>query len=175
MKIITALIAFAATFGTSTALTRLFVEKRQPLFTVSRTNQDVQTQQRILALLRQDIQNGEDRLDKCSQVAEFWELSASDRLKIYSKAVGEYSNESASIDDTNLPSDFQRAWRQHMKAWHDYSIYLEQLKKSAASQKMTDDEIDEQLNDRDDRINQTWYRALVVASRYDADPYDDNE
>lgn len=172
MKIITALIAFATTFGTSTALTGLFVEKHQPLITVSRTNQDVQTKQRILSLLRRDIQNGEDRLDKCSQAAEFWELSSSDRLNIYSKAVSEYSNDSGSIDDANLPADFQRAWRQHMKAWHDYSVYLEQLKKSAASQKMTGDEIDEQLNDRDDLINRTWYRALAVASRYDANPYD---
>ena len=172
MKIITALIAFAVTFGTSTALTGLFVEKRQPLITIAGTNHDVQTQQRILALLRQDISNGEDRIDNYSQVAEFWEMSSPDRLNIYSKAVSEYSNQSGSIDDTNLPRDFQRAWRQHMKAWHDYSIYLEQLKKSAASQKMTDDEIDERLNDRDDLINRTWYRALAIASRYDANPYD---
>jgi hypothetical protein len=172
MKIITAIIAFTTTFGTSTALTGLFVEKQHSSIAVARTNGDCKTQQRILSLLRQDIKNGEERLDKYSQTVDFGEVSSLAGLGVYSKAVSEYSDESASIDDTNLPSDFQRAWRRHMKAWHEYSVHLDQLKKSAETQNMTVDEIVEQLNDQNDLINLTWYKALAVADKYGADPYE---
>ena len=172
MKIITALIAFATTFGTSTALTGLFVEKRQPIFIIARTNQDVQTQQKILALLRQDISNGDKRLDNISEAGSFGEPFSVSSVDAYSQAVSQYSNESASMNDNDLPGDLQAAWRLHMKAWRDYSVYLKQLKKSAEAQKMTSDEIAQQLNARDDSINCTWYRVLAVASRYNANPYE---
>ncbi|MEP6923386.1 MAG: hypothetical protein ABI954_02885 [Pyrinomonadaceae bacterium] len=171
-KIITAIIAFAATFLTSAALTGLFVGNRVPPATTIYRIIDAQTQQKILTLLRQDINNGEERFGKLSQIEYYSEPFSTASLPVYSKAVSEYQTKSASMDDADLPSDFQAAWRQHMKAWRDHGILVEQLKKSAENENMSVDEIYEELRDQSNDINRTWYKVLRIASKYNANPYE---
>lgn len=171
-KIITAIIAFAATFLSSAALTGLLVGKRVlPVSTVYRTV-SAQTQKRILILLRQDISNGEKRDNALFQTEYYRQPLSAVSVGVYAEVIGEYQTKSASINDTDLPQDFQSAWRQHMKAWRDHSVFLDQLKQSAETQSMTAQEIAGRLNDRDDAINRTWYKVLRIASKYNANPYE---
>lgn len=170
IKIITAIIAFVATFGTSSALTKFFVGTNAPL-SFFKTAVDAQTQQKMLTLIRQDIKNGEGRFDQLIETNYRGESCPTARLATYSKAVAEYQTKSASMDDADLPADFQAAWRQHMKAWLDHAVLVEKLKVSVENGETSIEEVYEELDNQPNEINRTWYKTLRIADKYKGNPY----
>jgi hypothetical protein len=170
-KIITALIAFITTFGFSIAVTGLFIKQHKPTscFTTLRTNNG--TQQKIFQLLQRDIRNGRERFGKLS--GTYSSLLSDSNITVYSKAVNEYAEKSANLDDTELPLEFQLAWREHMKAWREHAGFIEGC--SRLSEKLefdfTDDKIVNTHLRQEREISRTWYEVLRIAEEYNAVPY----
>ena len=84
----------------------------------------------VVELLRQDIRNGEVRRFEIYELFKEAEASSEFSVEHYAEYVQEYVDKSQSMDDYDLPSDFRSAWRQHMKAWRDYSNFLEQIERN---------------------------------------------
>lgn len=146
-----ALITFFVTFGFSAAFASMFASGAA----------DIET------FLLQDISNGQIRDERLSNL-----LSESTSRSYDAKPteiVAEYVHRSSGLDDGDMPQDFRAAWREHMRAWQNYSTFLQ-----AAKFKNFDSEIfylrDEKL--RSD-INFTWYKVLFVARKYGAEVPDE--
>ena len=84
----------------------------------------------------------------------------------YTEFVSDYVNKSENMDDAGLPSDFQRSWREHMKAWRNYSNFLN--KRAISSHKMSDAEFNEYEFEFNLEINRTWYKTLRIGRSYGA-------
>lgn len=143
LKFITAVVAFSITFGFSTVLAGLFSPNNQ-------------TAQKISLLLQQDIANGQ-AMDGTYQSVFSIE---------FAEAVGEYTDNSQAIDDTNLPADFRFAWRNHMQAWRAHADFLNRggcLRKS-----MSAEEISQIIIEQKYEINTTWMTVLRIARRHEA-------
>jgi hypothetical protein len=150
MKFITKLVAFTVTFGFSVALIGL---------PNTFTNQTNQTQRNITSLIERDVRNGDERFSKINFRAE-----RSAYFKEYSEAVNEYVDKSESMNDADLPTDFQSAWREHMKAWRDYSNFL-----NKCETKRMDDSAFAQLDKNyNQEISITWDEVLRVGREYGA-------
>ena len=166
-KDILSTIAFISAFVLSAAFASLFIDNSQTnnfehlpnsqcphgkLSANDRTCTD------ILALLVQDIRNGEQRRDRYdySLGDENGNVSAT-----RAETVADYANASGSMEDEHLPSDFRAAWREHMKAWHVYSEFLNDV-----SQTKSADEKFERLEDQYIyNINKTWEKSFENRSR----------
>ena len=146
-RIITALVAFVATFIFSAGLVRIifpapvvkYVYAERPRAFEPRSN-DIET------FLLRDISNGEGRVDL---------KHTSD----YAEAVMKYWKESSSMDASSFPQDFQNAWRVHMQAWGDYAEYLQAKKysKNSPPEKRYNAE-----------INRTWEEVLRIGRTHGA-------
>lgn len=118
--------------------------------------------QKVGALLRQDRQNGAIRNAKVlSYSVEDEQFLALDEKTVI---MSEYALDSASIDDSGLPHDFQIVWRKHMNAWDDYSNFL----RKAENAEMNSEDIERLESNYDRDINTTWYEVLRVAAKYGA-------
>lgn len=101
-KLITALLAFSTTFGASAAVSRLFETPRSAQ-TEFAQKVDRSKRAKILLLLQQDIQNGEQlnfqvfALEDQSRPPQ----SAAELAK-YTEFINEYVEKSESIDDSDL-------------------------------------------------------------------------
>ncbi len=120
----------------------------------------------ILVLLQQDKENYEER-----NTNEF-NLSLMDKsfpsLSAKSEIVSEYAEKSNRINGSGLPQDFQIAWHKHMKAWANYSDFLQKSERAGLDTK--DIKRMEIQYGRD--INSTWYVVLRVGASYGAEfPY----
>lgn len=146
----TALLAFVLTFAMSAVIANFIkVEKG----TVILWN-DAKSAQKITELLTQDIANGRDRML----------LEDATSLDEYAISTLSYVENSESIDDSNLPADFQRAWRIHMRAWRNHSnfllngrIYSSNVRFSRVWLKNTRE------------INDSWDRVLQIAQKHGAE------
>jgi hypothetical protein len=160
-KIIVALIAFFTTFGFSAGLTKYFLGDTQTKsfvrFNKERKNS---TRNKILRLLDKDISNGRLRDSKIAN-NPFNDDSA---LQSYVAATEEYVDKSSSLDDSNLPEEFQTAWREHMKAWQEHSEFLNSVNT------LQDRDTMRQYRYQDREISRTWYKVLSVAARHNAYP-----
>ena len=170
IKTILSLTTFAIAFIVSAAVAAVFspsqVENVAPLTfdtTVTVAPYNKTTAQIITRFLEQDIRNGNDRNREDYSFEEDATLSSRNIVK-RAKAVSEYANESASMDDSVLPQDVQLAWLKHMRAWHNYSDFLQ----NAKMQKMSYSETSRLENQYNREINTTWYEVLRVAARHGA-------
>ena len=149
-RIITALVAFAATFIFSAGLVRIifpapvtnYVYTERPR-TFERSSNDIES------FLLRDINNGGARLD----------YKYTDD---YADAVMTYWEASSSMDASAFPQDFQDAWREHMQAWGDYAKYLQDKK---AAQRNYSCGLEKRYNAE---INRTWEEVLSIGRTYGA-------
>lgn len=149
-KNILSIIAFITAFAFSSAFAFLFIDKSP-------------TKDAVESILRQDIRYGQER---------FWRINSSENLSAksyfesYAEAVEEYANDSGSLSYSHMPRDFQLKWNAHMRAWRDYSNYLNEVKNS--SQSMNEDFYDKQKV-YSAEINLTYYDVLRVGRTYGID------
>lgn len=170
-KLITALLAFSTTFGSTVAVSSFF--KTETSAEVSYSQQvDRATRRKILRLLQQDIANGTER-DR-----QVWKLDdsarppkSSENLNEYAKIIENYVDASASLDDSDLPAEFQTAWRSHMKIWREHSNFLAQLKNQEKREKIGAKTEAELYALQDAEITATWYETLRIAHGHGAFPY----
>lgn len=165
-KIITAALAFFTTFGFSSLMMQFAYDKSepQPNATYARFF-GKPTNKKVLRFLQQDIRNGQEHQRIWSN-RKWHRTSPSVRpwLAEYSEAVLIYVNKSGNMDDSELPQDLQIAWRQHMKAWQDYSEFLISLENLSADE-MSKLNVRLRYEVKDARISSTWFNVLEIAGQ----------
>ena len=145
-RIITALVAFVATFIFSAGLVRIIFPA--PVVKYVYTEQSPRrSANEIESFLLRDIRNGELR-----EVDRYTENQAN--------AVTDYWKTSSSMDASALPQDFQNAWRVHMNAWGNYAEYL-QAKQASKSNGLCN--MEKRYNED---INRTWEEVLRIGRNY---------
>lgn len=163
-KILTAILAFVTTFGSTVAINGYFNPAPEP--SVYRRVENP-TAQRITELLRQDVNDGEARnVNSYSAYRNDFEL--------YAEGIELYVDKSSSMDDSDLPADFRAAWRQHMKAWRKQANLTTRAACEARRANVTDaDEFEVILEKRGsskvtEEINSTWATVLTLAREHGA-------
>ena len=169
-KNILSIVAFVTAFGISVAFASLFISQNTYSFSYLRGGQNTATADAIADLIRQDYANGYTRNKK---IHELRVGDSSDVNSVafadYAEAMEGYVDDSSSINADELPRDFQAAWSNHLSAWRDYSIFLNQsadisgrtgcgLKKFKTNDRLLNAE-----------INRTWYKVLRIGRSYGAD------
>jgi hypothetical protein len=164
-KTIISILAFAAAFGFSAYFASFFLPE-----TVKSENfyyddyAPVRTHAGILNLLRQDDINGnERRFDYEDSDDQAEDVSFKNYITSEAKLVNSYVDKSSSLNASDLPCDFRSAWRVHMKAWRDYSDFMN---KSAKTKNVDADEFREKEVELIDDINSTWGKVLDVSETY---------
>jgi len=150
-RIITALVAFLATFIFSAGLVRLIFPAPvvKYVYTERTRNYERRSSNEIEQFLLRDIRNGEERNDYT-------------RAGNYADEVMTYWEASSSMDASRFPQDFQDAWNEHMQAWGDYAKYLRDKK---SSQRNYSCGLDKRYNRE---INRTWDEVLRIGRTYGA-------
>lgn len=149
-RIITALVAFVATFIFSAGLVRIIFPAPVVNYVYTdRTRTYERSSNEIEQFLLRDISNGEVRNDY---------RYADD----YALEVMTYWQASSNMDASRFPQDFQNAWREHMQAWGDYAKYLQDKK---ASQRNYSCGLEKRYNAE---INRTWEEVLRIGRTYGA-------
>ena len=145
-RIITALIAFVATFIFSAGLVRIIFPA--PVVKYVYTEMSPQRSANdIESFLRRDIRNGELReVDRYSDN--------------HANAVMDYWQTSSNMDAAGFPQDFQDAWNLHMQAWGNYAEYLQAKNESGESFSCS---LEKRYNAD---INNTWEEVLRVGRKY---------
>lgn len=186
-KTIFSIVAFIAAFGFSTVLASLFLPIPQPLpvdYSVSsyelssrptscwKSRRSSATADRIADFIAADHRNGAD-----SERAEYYygrnysQKAPGSAFVGYARAVEQYVDDSSSMNAENMPSDFQDAWREHMKAWRDFSNFLNRVKNSNNRANLSSDDA-EAIDDFHSReITRTWQEVLRIGRSYGANVY----
>lgn len=171
-KHIAALITFSATFAFSAFIALIFAAPKiadvppvrdYQFKSYSGNSCRKNTGHKIKEFLTRDKLNGSNRESVSLSYDE--EYISRESLAVFSEGVTEYVAQSSSMDDSRFPSDFQRAWREHMSAWNDLAEFLEDSKNESISY----DEFYPRLYDYNDRISSTWQTTLRIGREYGAD------
>ncbi len=163
MKFITTIGAFSLTFIFSVALVGFPKVDYFP-FADAGNNR---VQQNVSSLLQQDIRNGLERDRKIYSLMEANLSPEPVYLSFeYAEVMSEYVDESVSIDDTNLPTDFQLAWQNHLLAWREHANFLSKPKSHCKMQKFNSEEFSRTFARQDEEITVTWGKVLSVAGKY---------
>jgi hypothetical protein len=168
-KAVLSIIAFLAAFGISVAVTPRAAQTSFAPF-VKKGCAETATARKITKLLSQDIENGRDRDRKLNNFSDY-SPSRDAYLNSFAKTIDEYADASASIDDTDLPGDFQTAWRSHMTAWRNHSDLLSEYASAPRKRGGNADGIEfprRQYSEQTEEISETWFEVLRVARKYDA-------
>lgn len=170
IRFIIAVISFFATFGISSTLTKLLIGTNAPQSSFVYSENNRSAHRKIVNLLRQDIANGERRFRRLPANG----LAETSKHAVYTQVVNQYVNDSESIDDSDLPQDFQAAWRDHMSAWRTHAEYLQKIQDFAAENEfnLTDRRVLRKYRKQNDEISRTWYKALRIARSYGDLPSD---
>jgi hypothetical protein len=175
--------AFVLAFALSAAFASLFITKTQ---TVSeyvpvsghkstscfKDRNNSAAADKIAALIREDRSNGRDRDGKTFDVGEDLRPPFdSPKFPAYARAVEQYVNESSSMRTSDLPSDFQAEWREHMRAWRDYSEFLNRMKKPSNQSAWSDEELENTDDFHSREITRTWQAVLRTGRSHGADVY----
>jgi hypothetical protein len=149
-RVITALVAFVATFIFSAGLVRIIFPAPVVKYVYTERSRTFErSSNEIENFLRRDISNGESRNDY---------RYADD----YANEVMSYWQASSSMDASRFPQDFQDAWREHMQAWGDYAQYLQDKK---ATKRNYSCGLEKRYNTE---INRTWEEVLRIGRTYGA-------
>lgn len=180
-KNILSIVAFIAAFGLSAAFAGLFITKTQTesvvvsgsdykstsCFTKYKNNSA--TPDKISALISQDKRNRSESNQELYSGEDIFSSSDSSAISSYADAVEQYVDESSSIKASDLPNDFQIEWREHMKAWRDYSEFLNRMKKSSNRMALSGEELEEIEAFHSREISRTWNKVLQTGLIYGAD------
>lgn len=124
-----------------------------------------ETRLAIQVLLDQDNSNGIERNQTISSLNDAADQADGNESYYtnFAEATEQYVSSSESIEDSNLPSDFQAAWHIHMNAWRDQADYINRMNSSNRT-------IDSGKYRRQTyKINQSWLQVLRVARKYGVD------
>jgi len=182
-KNILSVVAFITAFGLSAAFASLFITKTRtesvyvPVNSYKSTScfkykNNSATANKISALIREDKRNGRES-DRAfyRDGADIFSSSADSAFSGYAEAVEQYVNASSSMNVDNLPSDFQAEWREHMKAWREYSQFLDRMKDVSNRNLLTVEELKEVDNFHNREITRTFEEVLQNGVTYGADVY----
>lgn len=162
-KEVLSIIAFFLAFGISVAVTPRQSNTSVAPY-VKRSCTATATARKITNLLTEDIENGRARERRIKDFAagdeDYSPLGRKAYFANYSGATDDYANESAGIDDRDLPGDFQSAWRAHMRAWRNQADFLNQGSEEFSRKEYY-------RNSRE--ISETWYEVLRTARKYNAE------
>lgn len=127
---------------------------------------------KIAALIRQDKANGRES-GRGSYVAGGDERPpfSGSLFPGYARAVERYVEASSGMKASDFPNDFQTEWREHMKAWRDYSEFLNRMKDSANRKGWSDAELDEVDDFHSREIDRTRQLVLQTGASHGADVY----
>jgi len=182
-KTILSAAAFTLAFALSAAFASLFITKTQTASDYFQVNGHKSTScfkdhsksvtaDKISALIREDRNNGRERDRKTYRGAEdVHPLFTSSGFSVYAEAVEQYVDESSSMRTNDLPSDFQVEWREHMKAWRDYSDFLNRMKKSSNRNAFSEEELENTDDFHSREITRTWHLVLQSGRSYSANVY----
>ena len=173
-KNILSIVAFIAAFGLSAAFASLFISKNSTVGYNSTSycqfKRKTPTATAISILIAADYNNARVRDRKIYAISETAALSSNSvAFADYARATEEYVDDSSSISQNNLPDDFKRAWREHLRAWRDSSNFLNKAADISSRSSMTAEEFDEADNFYGQEINRTFEKVLEIGNRYDAD------
>ena len=149
MKFITTIGAFSLTFILSVAL--------------------IGVPKSISDFLAQDVGNGFERdvyiqslLSENSEATDVYTSAA------YKQVIGDYTEKSENLDDSDLPADFQEAWRDHVAAWREHSNFLNQSRTHCKMRKIQydDDEFLAKYGEQNAEITRTWFKVLSAARKH---------
>ena len=144
MKHYAALFAFIAAFAMSAVAANFFkIEKGAIVWW-----NEAKTAQKINKLLTADVGNGQERA----------------LGQDYIGATLNYTEEMETLDDSNLPTDFRWAWREHKRAWRVQSNLLLNANRYRSS-----DRLKMMWVRNNDEISRTWYKVLEVAKKHKAE------
>lgn len=181
------IVAFIAAFGLSAGFAGLFAAERHietAEFTVSAPefvptyqsktscfgkSRNASTAAKIAGLIRQDHLNG-DESGKTAYDGSAEIFSSNDStFSGYAGAVERYVDLSDGIKANDLPADFQSEWREHLKAWRDYSNFLNRMKIPSNRVALTAAELLEIDAFHSREINRTYAEVLQIGADFNAD------
>lgn len=154
MKFITKTAAFTLTFIFSLVLTGF--PKTDLLSFESRGS--CRDQYNISAFLQRDVENGRERDYKVNLHSE----DSDSYFEVYTENINEYVDKSINLNDQDLPSDFQSAWREHLRVWRDYNDFINERKTTQISS-CAFNRLDNIYNQE---ISETWDEVLRVGREY---------
>lgn len=185
-KKILSIAVFIFAFVFSTALASLFIDKSvYPTFTTysgyeqrsynssrsycDRTQYQSETARSISSVLRQDDANGKDRGRKLYNIGTTSAPAfSSEAFPDFAEAIEEYVDLSSNLETNNLPSDFQKSWNSHIKAWRDYSDFLNKMSNAPVRKKYTSEELIMLEKQHSMEISVTWNEVLKIGGKYGA-------
>jgi hypothetical protein len=157
-KTLISIISFVVAFSISIAAVLLF-KGFCPLtnsFTKDVKVKDAETARRITSLLERDISNGRIRdLEILKMVEQGIEPSQAQEAAL----TRQYWQSSNSIETENLPDDFVKAWKKHMKAWEKYADFLEANHSSLETNAHYKCKAKKHIRE----ISDTWFNVLEIA------------
>ena len=169
-KQILSIFAFITAFVLSSAFAWLFIDKSQTsnsftTFSVRNAGcrQDTETKRAIETLLRHDDRYGRERFSTVKNLNQF---PSEARFEKFAETVEQYADESGSLRYSHLPRDFQIRWNEHMRAWRDYSNYLNRVKNPSPG---AVENFYHQEKAYGVDIDLSYYDALSVARNYCVD------
>lgn len=176
MKSILSIIAFLITFSFSVSVGYLFLDypepqvklETQPLYSSKKKPcPKTKVAKKISRLMQDDIDNGyvrevEEKEFLNSKTHSFWKPSSE-----YVNNISRYVKSMNDLDDTDLPEDFQTAWRNHVKAWEKHEAFLIKLKFVNKSN-INVENISEKYNAQNAEISVTWDETKRIAESYGA-------
>ena len=180
-KNILSIAAFVTAFVVSAVVASLFVI--EPAYTLSgstnhnytpycRFKRKNSTAAAITTLIANDHANGRVRSSGLYELNESYPPSYNSvAFADYAENVENYVDASSDMATDNLPNDFKSAWREHMKAWRDYSKFLNKSANISRKNPLTEEEFNEAENRYDAEISRTWTEVLEIGANYGADVY----
>lgn len=167
LKHILAIIAFFATFIFSVLLIGVPVKETSSFASVSHTHTRA-TQREITNLLKQDIANGDFRELNVNAYKNYSSDGDFSNRMTYGDTINRYVTDSESISDANLPSDFQNAWRDHLRAWRSHADFADISQTSCLMRGLDSFDLRLIYLEQGAEINRTWYKVLRVAKSHGA-------
>ncbi len=185
-KSILSIAAFSTAFILSAAFAALLVDKSdsqtQYLFpfktetVITPNDYSSVAAAKIDSLLQKDDDNGYALTAKIYALTNAdgkLPLSSNSVFNGYADATAAYAAASGKLDQDGLPPEFKAAWRRHMKAWRNYSVFLAAMKNPSVRTGLEKNDFDDLDNEFNDEIKASWINVLQIAdaSGVDIDTY----
>ncbi|MCW5958827.1 MAG: hypothetical protein KIS76_01620 [Pyrinomonadaceae bacterium] len=152
-------LVFALTFGSSVLLVGLifgFPSFTGKLFFTNSLSAEERVAVRIERLLERDRRNAIVRDMRILRLERSLDRTATPAD--YAGIIDLYATDIERIDSKRVPHEFRSSWKAHVKAWREYSLFLNSVNASYDFESVYSRE-----NDRlSGEIERTWYETLKV-------------
>ncbi len=182
-KNILSVAAFVLAFGLSAAFASLFIPETQTESYVFQTNDSRPTNcfshrrnsavaNKIADFINADKRNGRESERAAYEYGrDIFTKTDGSAISGYADAVEGYVDDSSRLDADALPDDLQPAWREHIKAWRDYSNFLNRMKKSSNRAGWSVEELESTDDFHSREITRTWRNVIQIGRSYGANVY----